>query len=76
MANSVDPDEKKRAISSGSTLFAQASVLVYQADRVKLLKEHNRYYNYTRLYTLKEKKEAEDRLMFTLKTPKLMRPGI
>ena len=33
MANSVDPDEM--AISSGSTLFAQISVVVCRAGKVK-----------------------------------------
>ena len=33
-ANSVDPDETLRAVSSGSTLFAQVSVLVRRAERI------------------------------------------
>ena len=35
MTNSVDPDKTARfAVSSGSTLFAQLSVLVCRAERV------------------------------------------
>ena len=37
MANIVDPDETAHyKFSSGSTMFAQASGLVYRAERVKL----------------------------------------
>ena len=38
IANSTDPDEMAHmsAISSGSTLFAKVSVLVYRTDTIKL----------------------------------------
>ena len=49
MANSVDPDEMARillqAISSGSTLFAQVSVLVCQAQRIKTFNHLINIYN-------------------------------
>ena len=34
MANSVNPDETARYVSSGSTLFANVAIWIYRAERV------------------------------------------
>ena len=52
MANSVDPDETARAVSSGSTLFVYLSILVCRAEMVKAppTQKSPQYYYYYYYY--------------------------